>query len=431
MPRLLIRNGRVIDPASAQDRVTNLLVVDGRIAAWDPVAADAEEVLDATGLIVAPGLIDLHAELREPGFEEDETIHSLTAAALRGGFTSIACIPETDPPIDTQAGVEYVRQKAARAGNCHVLVVACVSKNRQGNELAEIGTLVEAGAVAFSDGSMAIQNSELLRRALEYCLMFDKPLFNHPEVAELSHRGVMHEGLVSMVLGLPGIPAEAEDVMTSRDLRLAESTGGRLHLLGISTAGSTDLIRRAKSRGVRVTASIHIANLIFTDEALRSFDSHYKVQPPLRSASDVQACLQAVKDGTIDAISSGHAPRASEKKMLELDVAPCGMVSLETTLGAVVTYLVRPGHLTWLEAIDRLSTQPARILDIPRGTLQVGAPADIAIIDPDFQWTVDPRHFASKSVNTPLAGTTLYGAARYVIVQGTVRPALAAAYGGR
>ncbi|GIW90720.1 MAG: putative dihydroorotase [Pirellulaceae bacterium] len=429
MARLWIRDGRVIDPASGEDRQTSLLIEDGRIAAWDVTSAEAEQVVDARGLIVAPGLIDLHCELREPGFEEDETIHTLTRAAQRGGFTSVVCIPETEPPVDTQAGVEFIRQKAGRAGHARVLVVACVSKNREGRELAEIGMLVEAGAVAFSDGSRAVQNSELLRRALEYCLMFDKPIFNHPEVAELSHRGIMHEGLVSLVLGLPGIPPEAEDVMTSRDLRLAESTGGRLHLLSISTAGSVDLVRRAKSRGVRVTADVSVAHLVFTDEKLRTFDSHFKLQPPLRSASDVEACLEGLKDGTIDAISSGHAPRAREKKMLELDVAPPGMIGLETTLSMVSTYLVRTGRLTWIEALEKLTIGPARVLGIPRGTLAVGSVADLVLIDPDYEWTVEPSRLVSSSANTPLLGSRLYGAARFVVLDGQLRPALAATNG--
>ncbi len=254
--RLLITNGRVICPASGVDRVTNLLIEGGKIAALDAQSRGDERVLDATGKIVSPGLIDMHVQLREPGCEEDETIESGTAAALAGGFTSIACIPCTDPPLDTQAGVEFVHQKAMRAKNCHVFVLACVSKNREGKELAEIGSLVEGGAVGFTDAERPIHNSELLRRALEYCLMFDKPILNHPEVLELSQGGIMHEGRTSMVLGLPGMPADAEDVMTSRDLRLAESTRGRLHLMNISSGGSVEMIRRAKARGVKVTAVI-------------------------------------------------------------------------------------------------------------------------------------------------------------------------------
>ena len=256
MPSLLIKNGRVIDPSQQLDRVTNLLIEGGRIAAIDAAEHGVDQVIDAAGKIVAPGLVDMHTELREPGREEDETIESGTAAALAGGFTSVACIPNTDPPIDTQAGVEFVRQKAARARNCHVFVLACVSKNREGQELAEIGSLVESGAVGFTDADRPIHNTELMRRALEYCLMFDVPILNHPEVLELSHDGIMHEGLTSMVLGLPGMPSDAEDVMTARDLRLAEYTGGRLHLMNISSAGSVELIRRFKSRGIGITAEI-------------------------------------------------------------------------------------------------------------------------------------------------------------------------------
>ena len=280
MSRILIENGRVIDPSQKFDRVTNLLVDNGRIAAYDAVGTGNERVIPADGKIVSPGLIDLHVQLREPGREEDETIESGTAAAVAGGFTSIVCLPNTEPPIDTQAGVEFIRQKAARAGNCHVLVAGCVSKDRAGKELAEIGSLVEAGAVAFTDAPRSIQNAELMRRAFEYCLMFDKPILNHPEDLELSHDGVMHEGTISMLLGLEGLPVEAEDVMTSRDLRLAEATHGRLHLLNISSHSSVDLIRRVKSRGVGVTAGVCMYNLVLTDDSLRTFDSNYKVESP-------------------------------------------------------------------------------------------------------------------------------------------------------
>ena len=322
MLSLLIKNGRVIDPSQQLDRVTNVLIEGGRIAALDAAEAAYDEVIDATGTIVAPGLVDIHTELREPGSEEDETIESGTAAALAGGFTSVACLPNTDPPIDTQAGVEFVRQKAARARNCHVFVLGCVSKNREGQQLAEIGTLVEAGAVGFTDAERPIQNSELMRRALEYCLMFGVPILNPPEVLELTHNGIMHEGLTSMVLGLSGMPADAEDVMTARDLRLAEYTGGRLHLMNISSAGSVELIRRYKARGLSVTAEICPAHFTLTDETLRTFDSNCKINPPLRSRNHIEACIAGLADGTIDIIASCHAPRASEKKLQELDRAP-------------------------------------------------------------------------------------------------------------
>ena len=315
-------------------------------------------MIDAAGKIVAPGLIDMHVQLREPGCEEDETIETGTAAALAGGFTSIACMPETEPPIDTQAGVEFVRQQAARADNCNVFVVACVSKNREGKELAEIGPLVEAGAVAFSDGMRPVHNAELLRRALEYCLMFDKPILNHPEVRELTHGGVMHEGRVSLVLGLAGMPAAAEDVMTSRDIRLAEATGGRLHLLNVSTRRSVDLIRRGKQRRVRSRRGVAAINFTLTDESLRSFDSNYKMNPPLRSHEHVEACIAGLEDGTIDVISSGHAPRAVEKKMRELDLAPFGMVGLETTLALVDHAADRAGPSRLAHGAGQADDQP-------------------------------------------------------------------------
>jgi dihydroorotase len=421
MSELLITNGRLICPAQGLDRVGNLLVKDGLIAAIDASPAAHAQILDARGKIVAPGLIDLATQLREPGCEEDETIQTGTAAALAGGYTTIACLPETDPPIDTPAAVEFIRQKAARARNCNVLVVGCVSKNREGKELAEIGSLVEAGAVALSDGMLPIANSDVLRRALEYCLMFDKPILTHPEAAELSQGGVMHEGRMSMVLGLPGMPAAAEDVMTSRDIRLAEATHGRLHLLNLSSAVSVDLVRRNKERHIAVTAGVNAINVALTDDSLRSFDSHYKLNPPLRSSEHVEACIAGLRDGTIDVISSGHAPRAPEKKMQELDLAPFGMSSLETTLALTVTKLIETKHLDWLTALAKLTMNPARVLGIDKGSLTVGSDADIVIIDPQRRWTVDPQRFASKSGNTPLAGLELVGRVTHTIVAGEVR----------
>jgi dihydroorotase len=421
MPRLLIRRGRVIDPSQKLDRVTNVLLEDGRVAGFDVPDDAAAEVIDAAGRIVAPGLIDMHVHLREPGREEDETIATGTAAALAGGFTSIACMPNTEPPIDTQGTVEFIRHQAARAGNCNVFVVACVSKNREGKELAEIGQLVEAGAVAFSDDGAPVYDPELMRRAFEYCGMFHKPLFNHCEVRELTRGGVMHEGLVSMVLGLPGMPAAAEDVMVSRDISLAEVTGGRIHIMHISTAGAVDMVRRAKRRGVRVTTEICPHHFTLSDESLRSFDSNYKMSPPLRSTQDVEACLEGLRDGTIDVICTDHAPHALEKKMRELDQAPFGIVGLETALGLVVTKLIEPGVLDWPSAIEKMTINPAQALGVAKGTLAIGADADVTIIDPAREWTVDPARFRSRSKNTPFAGWRLRGRAEAVIVGGEVR----------
>ncbi len=402
MPNLLIQNGRVIDPSQGMDRVTNLLVADGRIAAYDATPAGQETVIDAAGKIVAPGLIDMHVHLREPGFEEDETIETGTAAALAGGFTSIACMPNTDPPTDTQAAVEFIRDRAARANNCNVLVVACVSRNREGKELAEIGRLVEAGAVGFSDDGSPVYDAELMRRALEYCLMFDKPVLSHAEIRELTQQGVMHDGLSSLVLGLTGIPAAAEDAMTARDVALAEATGGRLHLMHVSTGNSVEIIRRAKSRGVRVTAEATPHHFSLTDESLRTFDANFKMNPPLRGREHVEAVLAGLADGTIDAVASDHAPHAREKKMQELDRAPFGVVGLETSLGLVVTKLIEPGLLDWPAAIRKMSLNPARILGLDKGTLQIGAPADVTIIAPQACWTVDPATSARRAPTRPL-----------------------------
>ncbi|HTM55876.1 MAG TPA: dihydroorotase [Pirellulales bacterium] len=418
---ILLEGGRVIDPSQQLDRVTNVLLEDGRVAAYDAIATGREEVLDVSGKIVSPGLIDMHVHLREPGREEDETIFTGTAAAIAGGFTSIACIPNTEPPLDTQASVEFIQHQAARADHCNVYVVACVSKNREGKELAELGQLIQAGAVAFSDDGAPVYDAELMRRALEYCAMFNKPILNHAEVRELTQDGVMHEGIVSLVLGLSGMPAVAEDVMTGRDIALADATGGRIHIMHVSSAGSVDLIRRAKGRGVRVTTEVCPHHFSLTDESLRTFDSNYKMSPPLRGKEHVESCIAGLRDGTIDVICTDHAPHAVEKKMRELDQAPFGIVGLETALGLVVTKLIEPGHLDWPAAIAKLTINPARILGIDKGTLRIGADADVTVIDPQVRWTVDPTTFRSKSSNTPFAGWRLQGRADTVIVGGRVK----------
>jgi len=418
---ILIEGGRVIDPSQEMDRITNVLVEDGRIAAYDALATGREDVIDAAGKIVAPGLIDMHVHLREPGREEDETILTGTAAAVAGGFTSIACIPNTEPPIDTQATVEFIQHQAARADNCNVFVVACVSKNREGKELAELGQLIHAGAVAFSDDGAPVYDAELMRRALEYCRMFDKPILNHAEVRELTQGGVMHEGLVSLILGLGGMPSVAEDVMTGRDIALAGATGGRIHLMHVSSAGSVDLIRRAKGRGVHVTTEVCPHHFTLTDDSLRTFDSDYKMSPPLRSQKHVDACIAGLVDGTIDVICTDHAPHALEKKMRELDQAPFGIVGLETALGLVITKLIEPGHLDWSTAIQKMTINPATILGIDKGTLRIGADADVTVIDSEALWTVDPKKFRSKSRNTPFKGWKLQGRADTVIVGGAVK----------
>ncbi len=416
----LIENGRIVDPSQDIDRVGRLLIADGCVAALDPSEGDIPECkrVDAQGCIVAPGLIDVLTELGEPGKEDDETIESGTAAAINGGFTAIACCGNTDPPIDTAAAVEFVRQKAARADRCRVHVIGCVSKQREGQELAEIGTLVDAGAIAFSDAPRPLHNTALMRRALEYCLMFDVPIIDRPEVPSLTRGGVMHEGLAQLTLALSPIPAEAEDLATSRDLRLLETTGGKLHLSSVSTSGSVELVRRNKSRGLDVSVGIRVANLWMQDTFLRSFDSNLKVNPPLRSQEHVDACLAALNDGTVDIISTGHQPKAPEKKMQELDAAPFGMSSLDTTLAQVITKLVNPGLISWKRAIECLSTRPAEVFGISGGSLRVGAAADVIVVNPDVSWTLDRTTMCSRSLNTPLHGQELMGRAEHVWVGG-------------
>lgn len=420
--RILIQNGRVVDPSQGLDRITNILLEDGHVTALDAHDDGNMRVIDAIDRIVAPGLIDMNVQLREPGFEEDETIATGTAAALSGGFTTIACMPNTDPPTDTRASVEFIELQAARADHCHVKVVACVSKGRDGEQLAEIGSLHHAGAIAFSDGDRPIRNAELMRRALQYCRMFDRPVLSHPESAELTEDGIMHAGTISTILGLKSMPVEAEELITGRDLRLSEATGGQLHIMNISAAGSVDQIRRAKSRGVHVSAEVAIGNLCLTDEKLRTFESNYKVNPPLRSQDHVNACIAGLADGTIDAIVSGHAPRAAEKKSCELDLAPFGIIGLETALALGVTHLIESGKLDWSQLIAKMSTNPARILRLDtKGKLSPGADGDVTIINPQARWRYDAKRSLSKSDNTPFDQAELVGRVEQVIVAGVIK----------
>jgi dihydroorotase len=422
MTTIRITNGRIIDPSQGIDQVADLWVQGNRIAGigLQPALAP-NRVIDATGKIVCPGLIDMHVHLREPGREEDETIATGTAAALAGGITSVACMPNTDPALDSQAAAEFVYLQAERAGQANVFPIGAITKGRQGTELAEIGGQVKGGAVAFTDDDAPVVSAEIMRRALEYCQMFDRAVLSHCEDLDLSRGGVMHEGFESMRLGLRGMPAAAEEVAVSRDVALAELTGGRLHILHISTAGSVDKIRRARQRGVRVSAEVCPHHFTLTDQNLRTFDSNYKMSPPLRTEADVEALIAGLKDGTVEVIVSDHAPHAPEKKMRELDQAPGGVIGLETLLPICVRSLIEPGHLTWPQLIEKLTINPARVLGIDRGTLRTGAKADVTVIDPAVEWTIDPKQFRSKSRNSPFAGWKVKGRATTVIVGGTVR----------
>jgi dihydroorotase len=422
MTVLRITNGRLIDPAQNLDRVADLWIHGERIHRIGPQPElRADRTIDAAGMIVCPGLIDMHVHLREPGREEDETIKTGSAAALAGGVTSVACMPDTEPPLDHQAAAEFVHLQAERAGNANVFPVGCVTKGRKGAELAEIGGLVKGGAVAFSDSDAPIVSAEIMRRALEYCRMFDKPVLSHAEDLDLTRGGLMHEGRESMRLGLRGMPAAAEEVIIHRDIELARLTDGRVHFQHVSTAGSVELIRRAKEQKLRVTAETCPQYCFLTDASLRSYDSHFKLNPPLRTAADVQAIIAGLKDGTLDALASDHSPLAPEKKLRELDQAPFGIVGLETLLPICVKILVEAGHLTWPQLIAKLTMHPATILGIQRGTLRTDEIADVTIIDPASEWTIAPASFVCKSRNSPFGGMKVRGRAHTVIVAGKIK----------
>ena len=415
---VVIRGGRVLDPSTGRDEVGDVWIVDGRFAeAGKDLSATV--VIPAQGQIVCPGLIDLHVHLREPGYEYRETLRSGAQAAAAGGYTTIACMADTTPTIDNAEVVRFV-QREARNADARIYVVGAVTRGRKGEQLAEVGELVEAGAVALSDDDNAIENPAIMRLALEYTRMFDIPIFAHCDDPRLSTNGMMNESAVSTTLGLKGIPAVAEESIIARDLMLTELTGGRLHIAHVSTAGGITLIRAAKQRGLRVTADVTPHHLTLTDEALRTFDTSLKVSPPLRTNRDVEALRAGLKEGTIDAISSDHAPCSFDEKSVEYEVALFGAIGLETTLAIVLTDLVNAGHLSLMEAIRAMTANPARILGLAAGTLKVGTPADLTIFDPKISWTVEPERFLSKSRNTPFSGRCLTGRTTHTVLNGRV-----------
>jgi len=441
--RILIAGGRVIDPAGGVDEVVDLLIEDGRIIRIQkngpgsgfqvPSKGKAERgkrrvepglqvdrVMDAAGLVVCPGLIDMHVHLRQPGREDKETIATGTLAAARGGFTAVCCMPNTDPVNDTRSVTEFILDTAKREGAVHVYPVGAISKGLRGEELAEIGELFESGCVAVSDDGRPVMNAELMRRAMEYAGMFDLPVISHCEDLHLSGKGVAHEGIVSTELGLCGIPSTSEAAMVARDILLAELTGGRLHVAHVSAAESVRLIREAKARGVRVSCEATPHHFALTDEAVRGFDTNAKMNPPLRSESDRQAILAGLRDGTIDVIATDHAPHTAQEKEQEFDVAPFGVIGSETALALTLTTLVASGTLSLNQAIAKLTSEPARILKLPKGRIAEGADADLTIFDPDREWTVDTSGFASKSRNTPFHGWRLKGGTVATIVAGKV-----------
>jgi dihydroorotase len=432
----LLRGGRVVDPASDRDGLFDITVSDGRITAVRPHAAArpagtrrarsargadrGTRVVDLTGRIVVPGLVDMHVHLRDPGQEHKETIDTGTRAAAAGGFTTVACMPNTEPRNDGLAVTEYIVAEARRRGVVNVVAIGCVSKGARGEELAEIGDMVRAGAVAVSDDGAPVSTAFLMRMALEYTRIFDIPVIDHCEDRSLSAGGVMNEGSTSTALGLRGIPQAAESVAVARDLAIAGLTGGRLHLAHISTRASLDEVRRARAAGVRVTCEATPHHLVLTEKAVADsqYDPNTKMNPPLRSEDDRQALLEGLSDGTIDAIASDHAPHHHDEKLQEFDDAPFGIVGLETALPLAMDRLVRPGIIDIPRMVELMSLNPARILGLKKGTLAPGADADITVIDPDLEVTVDPARFQSRSRNTPFAGWRLRGWPVLTIVGG-------------
>ncbi|MGO9312563.1 MAG: dihydroorotase [Syntrophobacteraceae bacterium] len=422
---LVLRNGRVIDPASGLDAVVDVLIENGivvEINANIEIGSDRLrqlEQIDASGKWVVPGLIDMHVHLREPGEEYKETIASGTLAAAAGGFTSVACMPNTHPVNDCAAVTQYILEKARDEGSCRVFPVGAISMGIEGKNLSEYGELRSAGVVAVSDDGRPVMNSMLMRRALEYAKTFDLLVVSHCEDLDIGGAGLMNEGPVSTRLGLRGIPRAAEEIMVARDILLAELTRSRLHLAHISTAGSVSLIREAKKRGIAVSAETAPHYLTLTDELISTFDPVYKVNPPLRSSEDVEAIKAGLADGTIDVIASDHAPHSTVEKDLEFEYAANGMIGLESTLPLILR-IMREGVLTPLEAVAKLSCNPARILAIPFGALRKGKAADLTLIDPEVKYTIDVNRFKSKSRNCPFDGMEAQGKAVMTLVGGRV-----------
>lgn len=422
---LLLKGGRVVDPGQGLDARLDVRVVDGRIAEVGenlrpgiPDGAAAAEVRDCTGLLILPGFLDPHVHLREPGREDAETIRTGSRAAARGGFTAVAAMPNTWPAIDRESLVRFVLDRAAREGAVRVYAIGAVTKERAGEELAEMGDMARAGAVAFSDDGNPVMNAGLFRRALEYAKGHGRPVIVHAEDKSLVGDGVMHEGALSTRLGLPGIPAAAEEVMVARDLLLAEFTGARLHVAHVSTAGTLRLIREAKARNVAVTCEVTPHHLFLTEEACLGYDPDARVSPPLRTKADCEALQEGLSEGIIDAVATDHAPHTREEKLVEFGLAPPGMVGLETAVSLLVDRLVRPGRLSWAGLVERMSYGPARVLGLPLNSVAPGGPADLTLLDPEAEVVVDPAEFVSRSRNTPFAGWRLTGRPAGTVVGG-------------
>jgi len=418
---ILIKNGRVIDPANSIDKKCDLLIVDGKIAEVGKIEKPAQTVINAADKLVTPGLIDIHVHFREPGNEEEETIASGSAAAVAGGFTSVVCMPNTNPPIEDETSVEYIHRMARQARKTHVYVMGAITKQRQGVELAEMGLMTGAGAVGFTDDGDGVQDTAVMLRALKYAAMFDTVIAQHCQDNSLAKDGVMNSGYNSSILGLPGMDPLAEELMLYRDILLVKKTKVRYHAQHISTAGSVELIRAAKAENLPVTCEITPHHLLLTDDACAQYGTNYKVNPPLRTTSDTEALKQAVKEGLIDALVTDHAPHLQSEKELEFLAAPFGIVGLECALSLYVKALIDPGIVDWPGLIALMTHRPAKIIGIDKGTLTKTKQADVTIIDPNAQYTIDTGKFHSKSKNCPYHGWNVRAKVEYTIVGGEIR----------
>ena len=417
----MLKSGRLIDPAQQIDRVTDILVENGKIAAiGDGLTVEDAEVFDANGLVVAPGFIDMHVHLREPGQEAKEDIGSGTRAAAAGGFTTVACMPNTKPPIDKAIIVNGLKKRIDEAGVINVEIIGALTKGQEGQELAEIGDMAECGAVAFSDDGHYVANAKLLLSGLDYLRTFDKMIISHAEEFSLVEDGVMNEGHHSAMLGMKGRPTVAEDIAVARDILLAEYADAKIHIAHISTKGAVELVRQAKKRGVKVTAEVTPHHLTMTDECVNNFDTSTKVNPPLRTAQDIEATVEGLKDGTIDAIVTDHSPHAFEEKDREYRFAPSGFPGLETALGVILTSLYHTGKFSLAEIVAKMSSNPAQIFNLNCGSLAVGKTADIVIFNPDLEWTVDADEFYTRGSHSPFVGKRLKGKAVATIVNGKI-----------
>lgn len=430
---ILIKNGHIVDPSKGIDGVGDVLIENGKIIELRVKSSESGvkdnsklktqnselRIIDASGLYILPGLVDMHVHLREPGFEHKETIKTGTGAAIKGGFTSVCCMPNTNPINDNRTVTEFILRKAYAEGSCYVYPIGAITKGQKGEELAEMGLMYEAGCVAFSDDGRPVMNSLLMRRALEYSKAFNVPIISHCEDINLSQDGVINEGRFSVEIGLRGIPYVAEEIMVARDILLAELTGGRLHIAHVSTEGSVRLIRQAKERGIKVTAETCPHYFTITEDAVKGYNTNTKVNPPLRTEKDIEAIKEGLKDGTIDVIATDHAPHHRDEKLQEFDKAPFGISGIETALSLSLR-LVHDGILSMSQLIEKIALNPAKILGINKGTLRIGSDADIVIVDINREFKVEPEKFISKGKNTPFEGRTLKGMPVITICKGKI-----------